>query len=462
MLSRVADTIRRYRMFEPGQHVGVAVSGGADSVCLLHVLLELAPQWDLRLCILHLNHGLRGEESRQDEQFVRELAARLGLPATVRAVDVAASADNLEQAARHARLAFFREQMTAGGLARVATGHTRDDQAETVLFRFLRGSGGAGLAAIRPVTAEGMVRPLLDAGRADVERFLHQRGIAWREDSSNASLQFARNRIRHRLLPQLVREWNPGIAETLHRAADWALAEEQYWDAEIGRLAAQFLIEREGAVLVRVEILRQLPLAAARRLVRRALERAKGDLRGVDFGHIAAIVKLASSPQGHGRVQAPGVEAERSLDWLRFVSFGGARRAPGGYRLPASVPGLVPVPGTGIAISLELIEKAETLESPDSVYNSGTGWVDWRSLSGSLEIRNWRPGDQYQPTGSAGEEKIKTLFQKARIPRWERRHWPVVTDKSAIVWARQFGAAMRFAATPACTTVLRIREAGAP
>lgn len=462
MLSRVADTIRRYRMFEPGQQVGVAVSGGADSVCLLHVLLELAPQWDLRLCILHLNHGLRGEESRQDEQFVRELAARLGLPATVRAVDVAASADNLEQAARHARLAFFREQMTAGGLARVATGHTRDDQAETVLFRFLRGSGGAGLAAIRPVTAEGMVRPLLDAGRADVERFLRQRGIAWREDSSNASLQFARNRIRHRLLPQLVREWNPGIAETLHRAADWALAEEQYWDAEIGRLAARFLIEREGAVLVRVEILRQLPLAAARRLVRRALERAKGDLRGVDFGHIAAIVKLASSPLGHGRVQAHGVEAERSLDWLRLVSFGGARRAPGGYRLAASVPGLVPVPGTGIAISLELIEKAETLEPPDSVYNSGTGWVDWRSLSGSLEIRNWRPGDQYQPTGSAGEEKIKTLFQKARIPRWERSHWPVVTDKSAIVWARQFGAAMRFAATPACTTVLRIREAGAP
>jgi tRNA(Ile)-lysidine synthase len=126
------------------------------------------------------------------------------------------------------------------------------------------------------------------------------------------------------------------------------------------------------------------------------------------------------------------------------------------------VPGLVRVPGTGIAISLELLEKAETLELPDSVYNSGTGCVDWRILSGSLQIRNWRPGDQYQPKGSAGEEKIKTLFQKARIPRWERRHWPVVTDGSAIVWARKFGAAMRFAATPACTTVLRIREAGAP
>ena len=241
MLSRVAEPIRRYRMFEPGQHIGVAVSGGADSVCLLHVLLELATQWRLRLTVLHLNHGLRGEESREDERFVRGLAARLGLPAIIRAVDVAAdaaqSSDNLEQAARRARLSFFREQLAAGDMARIATGHTSNDQAETVLFRFLRGSGGAGLAAIRPVTREGLVRPLLNARRADVEEFLRARGLCWREDSSNASLQFARNRIRRQLLPQLAKEWNPALAETLHRAADWALAEEEYWDAEIGRLS---------------------------------------------------------------------------------------------------------------------------------------------------------------------------------------------------------------------------------
>jgi tRNA(Ile)-lysidine synthase len=462
MLSRVAETIRRYNMFDLRQHVGVAVSGGADSVCLLHVLLELAPQWDLRLSVLHLNHGLRGEESLQDEQFVRDLAARLGLPASVRTVDIAASDDNLEQAARHVRLAFFREQLASTDTTRIATGHTRNDQAETVLFRFLRGSGGAGLAAIRPITADGLVRPLLDVSRAEVEQYLRERGIPWREDSSNASLQFARNRIRHSLLPQLANEWNPAIVETLHRSADWALAEEEYWDGEIDRLSAQFLIERQGAVLMRTEVLRQQPLAVARRLVRRSVERAKGDLRNVDFSHIAAIVKLAASPLGHGRVQAPGVVVERSLDWLRFVEFEATRRASGGYRLAAPVPGVVRVPGTGIAIYLELIEKAETFEATNSVYNDDKGWVDWRILSGSLEVRNWRPGDQYRPKGSAGEEKIKTLFQKARIPRWERRDWPVVTDGSAIVWARQFGAAMPFAATSASTTLLRIRETGAP
>ena len=458
LLSRVAETIRRYRMFERGQNVGVAVSGGADSVCLLHVLLHLAPEWDLRLSVLHLNHGLRGEESCQDEQFVRDLAAGLGLTAIVRAADVSAQPDNLEQAARNARLDFFRQQISAGTVARIATGHTSNDQAETVLFRFLRGSGGAGLAAIRPVTTGGIVRPLLDVSRADNERYLREREIPWRDDSSNASRQFARNRIRHELLPQLAAEWNPAIVETLHRTADWALAEEEYWDAEIGRLASQFLVDRDGAVLVRTEVLCQLTLAAARRLVRCALERVKGDLRGVDFGHIAAIVALARAPLGHGRVQAPGVEAERSLDWLRFADSVAARKSPRDYGLAAPVPGVVPVPGTRIALSLELIEKAETFALPESVYNIDQGWVDWRTLSGALEIRNWRPGDQYQPKGSAGEEKIKTLFQKARIPRWERRHWPVLTDGSQIVWARQFGVAARFAASSASKMVLSIRE----
>ena len=462
LLARVAQTVLRCHMFERGQSVGVAVSGGADSVCLLHVLLELAPQWDLRLRILHLNHGLRGQESREDEHFVRELAARLGLIAQIRSVDVAASRDNLEQAARLARLDFFREQISAGSVVRIATGHTKNDQAETVLFRFLRGSAGAGLAAIRPVTSDGIVRPLLDVSRAEIEQYLRERQIAWREDSSNTSRQFSRNRIRHELLPQLAAEWNPAIAETLHRTADWALAEEEYWDGEIDRLSSQFLLDRDGAVLVRTEVLCQLPLAVSRRLVRRALKHVKGDLRGVDFAHITAIVSLARSQLGHGRVQTPGVEAERSLDWVRFVNPSAARKASGDYRLPAPIPGTVPVPGTGKALALELIEKAETFPPPDSVYNSDQGWVDWRALSGTLEIRNWRPGDQYQPKGSAGEEKIKTLFQKARIPRWERRQWPILTDGSAIVWARQFGVAAPFAANSASTMLLSIRETVAP
>jgi tRNA(Ile)-lysidine synthase len=458
VLQRIAQTIAGHRMFELGQQVGVAVSGGADSVCLLHVLLELAPQWDLRLSVLHLDHGLRGEESRQDAEFVRGLADRLGLPFLLRKTSVAQSPDNLEQAARQARLAFFRETMAGGAIQRVATGHTRSDQAETVLFRFLRGSGSAGLAGIRPVTSEGIVRPLIEMERSEVRQFLVERGIAWREDSTNRSLRFARNRIRHELLPQIAREWNPAIGETLANTADWALAEEAWWEQEIDRLACQHFTTSQNAVLLRAGVLAGLPLAVARRLVRRAMELAKGDLRGIDFGHIRSVMELARSIEGHGRLQAPGLDIFRSFEWLRFGTPGAGGLGTRNYRLTPAVPGTMRVPGANLLISLELIDKTGPSVPRDWVYNSWIGCLDWQRLSGSLELRNWRPGDQYQPVGYSGQEKIKTLFQQARIPLWERRHWPVLTDGPSIVWARRFGPAAGLVAEQDAKVVLRIRE----
>jgi tRNA(Ile)-lysidine synthase len=414
------------------------------------------------LSVLHLDHGLRGEESRLDAEFVRGLADRLGLPLSLRETPVAQSPDNLEQAAREARLAFFRESIAGGAAKRVATGHTRSDQAETVLFRFLRGSGTAGLAGIRPVTSEGIVRPLIEVERLEVREFLLERGIAWREDSTNRSLQFARNRIRHELLPQIAREWNPAIGETLANTADWALAEEAWWDAEIERLAARHFTPSDGAILLRADLLAGLPLAVARRLVRRAMELAKGDLRGIDFGHIRSVMDLAQSTEGHGRLQAPGLDIFRSFEWLRFGQPGAAPFGTGlesrNYRLAVAVPGTVRVPGTNLAISLELIDKSGLFVSSDWVYNSRMGCLDWQRLSGSLELRNWRPGDQYQPVGYSGREKIKSLFQQARIPLWERRHWPVLTDGPSIVWARRFGPAAGLVAEQDAKVVLKIRE----
>src|SRR5579885_1855165 len=205
VLQRIAEFVTRHRMFDGGQRVGVAVSGGADSVFLLHALHELAPRWNLRLSVVHIDHCLRGEESRGDAAFVRDLAGELALPFHPGECDVARlcreTGDNLEQVARAARRRFFLGFLEDGRLDRVALGHTRSDQAETVLFRFLRGAGTAGLAGIRPVTPEGLVRPLLDVERSEVEGWLRERGIPWREDSSNADLAFARNRIRRQLLP---------------------------------------------------------------------------------------------------------------------------------------------------------------------------------------------------------------------------------------------------------------------
>jgi tRNA(Ile)-lysidine synthase len=457
ILDRIADTIERHAMLARGQKLGVAVSGGADSVCLLQAMSELAPRWGLRLTVLHLNHGLRGEESRQDAAFVRELAGLRGLPVHVRELDLTVASGNLEEASREARLDFFREMIANGVVDLVAVGHTRSDQAETVLFRFLRGSGTGGLAGIRPVTSTGIVRPLLDVDRAAVAHFLEARGIPHREDSSNKSLRFARNRIRQKLLPQLAGEWNPAIQENLVQTADWALAEEAYWNAEIEKLAAGRLIESGSAILMRVEALVNLPLAAARRLVRHAILHIRGDLRRIDFMHIAEVLDLANGRKGSGRITLPELEVCRSFEWLRFAppqcdSFV--------YCLNPPMPGSVKIPGTDLVITLEIIDKTETSAALECVYNDEVGYLDWGSLSGSLELRSWRPGDRFRPNGKSREEKIKTLFQRARIPIWERRQWPVLQDGSSVVWVRGFGTAADVGVLERSNTILRVRLTG--
>ncbi len=460
LLERVIQTIERYHMLAPGEHAGVGVSGGADSVCLLHLLASLAARWNLRLTVLHLDHGLRGEESRQDTEFVRALAASLGLPVEIRNAALAEAAGNLEQAARAARLRFFHEAMAAHGIACVALGHTRSDQAETVLFRFLRGAGTAGLAAIRPVTPDRIVRPLLDVSREEVREFLRGRGLGWREDTTNASPCFARNRIRHALLPQLRAEWNPAMETILAHSADWALAEEAWWQAEIDRLATGRLIQKDGRVLVSVAALRDLPLAAARRLVRRAMEMAKGNLTGVDFAHGETVLRLAARTDGTGSFRAAGVWVRRSFEWLCFTAVTGKPSGISGYRFRVEAPGTIRLPAQALSICLELLENTETSQPSDCVYNKDVDCLDWRCLSGPLELRNWWPGDLYQPVGCAAGKKLKALFQQARIPVWERPTWPVLTDDGAIVWTRCFGSAARVAAGCGTGPVLRIREIG--
>jgi tRNA(Ile)-lysidine synthase len=448
---RILATIRGHSMLASGRRIAVAVSGGADSVCLLHVMVDLG----LAHHVLHVNHRLRGPESEADAAFVGDLARRLGLPVTVHDAPVPQGSGNLEQTARKLRLAFFQDALAKGLADSVALGHTRSDQAETVLFRFLRGSGTAGLAGIRPVTEDHLIRPLIEIDRQETRDWLRERSIAWREDSSNASPEFDRNRIRHCLLPQLAREWNPAIIDTLARTADWALAEEAYWQHEVLRLSPGCLeiAEAGEAVLLRVEAIRSLPKAAARRLVRRALELAKGDLRSIDFQHIETALQLASGTEA-GRTQAPGLDVCRSFDWIRIAR----PRLPRAYRLAPVMPGTTVVPGTGYGLSLELIEKSETSGVEDSVYNIEMGCLDWNSTSGDLQLRNWQPGDRYWPVGASGEEKITDLFQRARVPLWERVQWPVLEDGSGIIWVRRFGPAARNAARPESGVVLRVQE----
>jgi len=470
-------------MFSPGDRVGVAVSGGADSVALLHCLNELAPQMGIEPAVVHLNHLLRGAEADADEEFVAGLAKGLGLRFFSRRVDVGAEArragENLEQTARRLRYQWFTELIRQGRSAKIATGHTCSDQAETVLFRLLRGAGSAGLAGIRPVVEPGVVRPLLEVSRSDILAYLRRRGWSWREDSTNQQTEFDRNRIRHQLLPTLRREWNPRLPETLAQMAQWAQAEEDYWNVVVADLAARHIRADGPAIEIQAGVLANLPEAVQRRLLRAAIERARGDLAGVDFRHVEALRGLAASRRGGGKLHLPGVEACRSFDRLRLsktVAGGQPQQATDAVRLQP--PGTFPMPGSNCLVQLKLRDADQTISG--GVDNEGYNGkrhqaLDWERLPKPLILRCWRPGDRYQPWGRKRPEKLKSLFQEGRIAAWDRRNWPVITapapglhlpdvpraygDSGAgevVVWVHEFGPAQQYAADPDSRTVLEI------
>jgi tRNA(Ile)-lysidine synthase len=451
LIERVLETITRYNMLRPADRVGVAVSGGADSVCLLYALRDLAPRLGLHVRVAHLNHKLRGAESDGDAWFVEELAGHLGLPFLGETADVSDSLGNLEQAGRTARRQFFSRLIASGWADRVATGHTRSDQAETVLYRLLRGSGTAGLAGILPVTSEGTVRPLIQCDRVAVEAFLRTRAVEWREDRTNADERFARNRIRHCLVPMLVQQYNPAVQAVLATTAETARLEEDFWAGEVETVLPKIGLSGDsGSFLLRTAELCAQHAALQRRIVRRVIAQVKGDLRSIGVLHVEQVLKLAVSPEGRGRLDLPGIFVQRSFGWVRFALQYGREEIP--FDVPVTPPARVVVPG-GAGICLDVIDISAL--TADNSYNEFS-FIDFDRLSGPLAVRNWRPGDRY--SSKSGGQKIKHLFQQARIPIWERPNWPVMTSGGKIVWARQFGVAAEVAPDVNTRTLLCIRQ----
>jgi tRNA(Ile)-lysidine synthase len=430
-------------LLRPGMRLAVGLSGGADSVALLRALAERSGELGLVLHAAHLHHGLRGAEADADLAFARDLAAQLGLPFHEARVDAAAEAklksETIEEAARRLRYGWFRQLLASGELDAVATAHTRDDQAETVLAKFLRGAWTEGFSGIHPVVEfhEGRIlRPLLGATRAEVEACLNQLGQVWREDSSNRHLTFTRNRIRHELLP-LLETWNPRLREHLAQMAALARDEEAWWQGEMDRLAPQFLMEgrpvrgggRAAGEALALDVTRLAALAPAvqRRLLRFAALKLGA---APDFSATEALRTLALSGRAGQKCElAQGLAAERTPRELRLtVAPVASGRKPGPDQAPEQ--GMEAIPELSFAIPGEALAPAFNLRLRVDVSAPAPD-------SGQIAIlRNWKPGDRVTLRYSSGPRKVKEVLERMRVTGARRRVWPVLERGGRVIWMK--------------------------
>jgi tRNA(Ile)-lysidine synthase len=473
LIAQVEATIRRHGMMWAGGRIGVAVSGGADSVALLLILRELRKKLGITLLVAHFDHQLRGPESDADEAFVRELATRHGLQFATGREDVAARARenrwNLEDAARRLRYGFFDGLVTTGRAEWIAVGHTADDQAETVLARLARGTGPTGLAGIYPVVGH-VVRPLLETRREELREDLRALGQEWREDASNRDLTRLRARVRHSVLPHIERELQPGVVKHLCELSKLVREEESFWIALVQSCFESSVTKSGAGLSIRIADLIEPPAmrgalaqatgksraleAVSKRLIRRLAEESRGPRGQLTSLHVEQVLRLAREGQSGQRVPLPGgAEVERVFDRLVFA-------------LPQTSNGedqetTEATPAYEYSVDLSK-ERTATVLIPEIRKRMCLKVIDWPSgardtsisavtldrdlLHPPLLFRNWRPGDGYRPVGRHGVRKIKRLFQEYKIPAGERKAWPVLTSGGRLAWAGRLPVAEEFAA----------------
>jgi tRNA(Ile)-lysidine synthase len=452
VVQKLTEAVRQYiskeRLLKPGDRLGLAVSGGADSVALLRLMVDLRKELGVVLSVIHFNHKLRGAEAEADEKFVKELSEKHELEFFCQSGDAAHYSEHehlsIEAAAKALRYEYFGSLLKGGKCTRVATAHTLDDQAETVILKLARGAGTRGLAGIYPKVAVGhhpgkpsdalIVRPLLAIRRKQLESYLKALGQDWREDRSNRDLRHSRNLVRHGILPRLERNLNPAVREALAETADIARAEEEYWTSQVADFLPRVWKSSDAGKPVdsgalNVSILSAQPLALQRRLIRAAAESLGFQL---EFKHVEQILQLSSNRSRHlqSTILPEGWNATHADNEIMVERSAKPLILDYEYRLP--IPGKVRLPQIH-----KLIETVLVRPGDESGYNPDHAF-DPALLTKELLVRNWRPGDRFWPGHSKSPKKVKELLQERHLTGTERKLFPVVVSGTEVIWLGDF------------------------
>jgi tRNA(Ile)-lysidine synthase len=455
LITEVQACIESHAMFPTGAKVVVAVSGGADSMALLFALFHLRSVYNMTLIVAHVNHQLRGEEAEQDALFVEQQAVYLGLPFHQTCVDVKAlqqsSRISVQQAARQLRYRFLHALHQALNATRVALGHTADDQAETLLMRFVRGSGPAGFVGI-PAVRLPFVRPLLTVSRPAIYAYLQGEHCPWVEDSSNAHMIYLRNRVRLDLLPKL-QQYNPQIVRRLNELADMLRADNQVLEQQVDEWALQTLAwQAQSRVEICCRLFGLAPVAIQRRLLHRIIEVLATSTEAVGFRHIERLRQFIVSGNQERRCSLPGeIGTERRAETILLWNLSKTPAIPCILALP--VPGKVDIVPFNIRLTADVISKPFPLGrmSPQRAL------LDLDRIGCPLQVRVRQPGDRFYPLGSLGSKKLQDFFVDTRIPRGERPYVPLVVSNREIVWVVGYRIAEPCKLRPETNRVLRLQ-----
>ena len=458
LLYRVQQTIGRHRMLAAEETIVVAVSGGVDSMVMLHLLLRLRTCCSISLHVAHLNHELRGAESAETANFVRTHCEIHQIPVTVASADGRMLRDrrlgSIQAVARDLRYRFLEQVADEQNADKIAVGHHRDDQAETVLMNLLRGSGIRGLGGIPPVRGR-IIRPLIDCAREEIEQYARKERIPYVEDSSNRTLVYSRNRIRLQLLPELAKRFNPRVVHALANAATILEAEDALLDGMAEKELRAVLVSRSReAFVLSIPQMATLPSALRWRMIRRVAEELRGGRPGLTFQQTLAIDRLVMTRGAQGAVYAPGgLRVQRADDRL-VLSLGEGQARGRILSCPMVVPGVTVIPGVLLSLRSEMLQKGAV---DHLVSDAFTALLDADRIGMELHVRGWQEGDRFVPFGMGGRKKLQDFFVDAKVPRDQRRSVPFVVSGDQIVWVVGFRVDERFRVTDSTQRILRVR-----
>lgn len=467
----VAAAITAFDMLRAKDAVLVGVSGGPDSVALVHILHEMAPALWLRLGIAHLNHDLRGQDADKDADFVSSLAGKLDLPLYIKKEDIGAYAKkerlSLEEAARRVRYAFYDEIACEHHYNKIALGHHADDNAESILMFILKGTGPAGMAGIAPVRQGRIIRPLIRLTRRQIMRYLAEKRLSYVTDSTNLDPNFMRNRIRNQLIPDLQSAYNPSIIQTLNRLGEIFRSEEEWLTGLLAPVFERAVTRRgKNSVHLSLKRLRGLHEAARRRVIRKAIATVKGDLRRISFAHVASVTRLLQVCADRSldfpdriRVQKVGDEIviTQEKKKLREISADASRIQPEVCRYYIEEPGETPE-----TLHIEKVGLVRlTVMSPENLpelHKTGqrVAFFDMNKLQFPLLLRNFQPGDRFTPLGIKGSQKVKKFFIDHKIPRDQRQRCLILKSGDRIAWVVGHRIGEPYKIEPATRRVLKV------